>query len=122
MEDVEKEIRKLEVWLQELEKKRQWILNKIEKIEEKEGNIQLVNVARELNEAGKRFFEINRRISIDTLQALQSGEGGVLDATKINPNILKEYQIAKKELINLQKQENYLKRLLEEEKNIKHMH
>ena len=116
IEDVEKEMKKLEIWLNELNKKRNWILDKIEEIERKEGNIQLINVIEKLREAEKRYHEIEKRIAFDTLQALQSGKTEIVDATKINPNILKEYYIAKKDLIELQKQQAYFEKLLKEEK------
>ena len=116
IKDVEREIRKLEIWLNELNKKREWILNKIEEIERKEGNVQLINVINRLRKIERKYYEIQRKIPFDILQALQNGEGEIVDATKVNPNILKEFQIAKKEKVELEKQQRYFENLLKEEK------
>ena len=120
IDDIEKEIRKLEIWRSEIIKKQMWIMKKIEevKITYRGPHKNLYEeIVKELYEKEEELLRFERDMDERMKTAYAESNEKIVDVTRVDPRIVKEYMRIKKEWKELKDQVRHLEKLSEEEKN-----
>ena len=119
VKDVEREIRKTEIWIDEIRKKKNWILSKINQIEDEyQGPYKntFKSIIKELYEIEREKADLERKLTAEMISNFERSGKGIVDVTKVDPKIVREYKEIFSRLKEIQKQVEYLTKISDKEK------